>query len=135
RAGIPTANTCIMGQLINNGQLITKLTFGELEFFACTGLAVLFALHHAVVAGQQLMIFQYAVPLFVVIVECARQCVLHRARLAGNASSAHRYFNIKLSVGFSYLQWKGSNILMCFCAEIIFQGTLVYSERSRSRLY
>src|SRR5690625_4403179 len=81
------------------------------------------------------MILQYAVPLFVVVVERARQCVLNSARLAGNASSAHRYFDIKLFVGFSYLQWKGSDILMCFRTEIIFQRTLVHSERSGSRLY
>src|SRR5580704_7522720 len=87
----------------------SRLALRELEASAGLGLAVLFALNHAAVAGEEAVRLQKRAQARFVVGERLGKAVTHRARLTGEAGALHGDGDVELAEAVGDLQRLGDH--------------------------
>ena len=105
-----------------------RLTLAELEPFARTRLAVLFALSHAGIASETPFGAESAAQVGVSSEQRAGEAVTNSARLAIGSATRDGDLRVKFVSHPSNGQWLGGNHTQRFDREIVFKGAAVHDD-------
>src|SRR5690625_3387898 len=84
---------------IDGSEQIVNLPLGELELLPCFRLAVLLALNHPVIPGEQPLLLEDRVDIFVQIIQSPCKSQLDRAGLAGCTATPYRNLDVVVKIG------------------------------------
>src|SRR5215468_8731668 len=113
---------------------IPALALGELERAAGLGLAVLLALDHARVAGEEATALEHRAQVRLVVHQRLGNAVAHRAGLAGQAAARDRAHDVVLAVAIGRRQRLLDQHAQHRASEIGLDRTLVDGDGARTRL-